>query len=49
MGVVTMYTLVSGWCCTEVYRFSHNIIFIYPYSTILALFCSRIPISLFMF
>ena len=39
--------VVSGWCCKEVYRYPHNII--YPYSTcISSFFCSSIPTSLFI-
>ena len=40
--------VVSGGCCKEVYRFPHNIT--YPYTPlVLALFCSSIPTSLFIF
>ena len=38
--------VVSGWCCKEIYRLPH--IITYPYSTVLAPFCSCIPISLFI-
>ena len=39
--------VATGCCCKEVYRFPHNITL--PYSTPLALFCSSISTSLFIF
>ena len=38
--------MVSGWYCKEIYRFLHNISYRTP--LVLALFCSCIPISLFI-
>ena len=40
MGVVTMYWVVSGWCCKEVYNYIDilTIIIIFPYSTCISSF-----------
>ena len=41
MGVVDCIGVVSECCCKEVYRFPHNIIITFPYST-----CDLAPIFL---
>ena len=40
--------VVNGYCCKKIYRFPHNITYLYT-PLVLALFCSCFPTSLFIF
>ena len=46
--VIGIYMCGYRVCCKEVYRFPHTVLLI-PTPLVLALFCSSIPTSLFVF